>query len=108
LYFHKYWASILEIMVNLIEIHEFCKDKDLLLGKLREWRLIPNQGDYNCPNCASAMKLLEASDRPDKWQWYCGAMISRRKQAAQKCHTRVEFRTGTFFAGAKLSIYQVS
>lgn len=94
-------------MVKLIEIHEFCKNKEVLLEKLRDWRLIPNQGDYNCPNCANAMKLIEASGSPDGWQWYCSAMVSRRKQAAVKCHTRVEFRTGTFFARSKLSIYQV-
>ena len=92
-------------MVKLTEVHEICKDRAVLLEKLREWQLIPT--NYNCPTCGNSMKLIETTDRQDGWRWQCEAKVSIRKQAAQNCHTRVEFRTGTLFARSKLSIFQV-
>lgn len=105
-YFFKTYFCYREKTMKLIDIYDICKNREQLLEKLREWQLIPT--NYNCPNCGNAMKLLEAADRPDGWQWFCNAKISIRKQAAQPCHTRVEFRAGTLFERSKLSIFQAT
>lgn len=47
--------------VNVIRLHEICKDKDLLLIKLREWKLIPNE--INCKKCNGILLLCEDKSR---------------------------------------------
>ena len=84
-------------MVRLIEIHEFCKDSDVMIEKLQEWKLIPNKENYKCPQCENAMKLIKAQGRTDGWIWYCSAMIRKRKQAAVKCANRSLAPKGNIF-----------
>ena len=94
-------------MVRLVDIYEYTKDKVVLLGKLREWKLVPQDGEYPCPKCDRPMKIYEASRTPEGWKWYCGAKIQRPKQTSKICIMEVLFRKGTFFENSKLSAFQV-
>lgn len=45
--------------------------------------------------------------RLDGWRWRCRNKVSVNKQKATYCEVRVEFRTGTFFAKSKLSMFKM-
>lgn len=45
-------------MVNIIEIHEKCKNSEQLIDYLRKVGLILNDGELKCPKCENGMKLF--------------------------------------------------
>ena len=95
-------------MIRLVELYDICKNKDTLLAKLREYGLIPQDGEYLCPNCQNPKRIYSNAADVDGWRWHCHAMISKRKQKAEKCGTTVRFRNETFFAQSHLTMFQVA
>lgn len=94
--------------MNLISLYKVCEDKEELPKKLQEWGLIPREGLFCCSKCGDTLSLVYEADRSDGYRWHCNNnKVVVRKQKAQKCGVRVEFRTKTFFAGSKLSIFQI-
>uniref|UniRef100_A0A914DCE3 ISXO2-like transposase domain-containing protein n=1 Tax=Acrobeloides nanus TaxID=290746 RepID=A0A914DCE3_9BILA len=74
--------------------------------QLQAWNLIPKEDEYLCPNCGFDLKLNNASDRPDGLRWNCQHKIQKYHHKEESCNTHVEFRYGTWFADAKLDIFQ--
>ena len=95
-------------MVNLKFLFSLIDDKEKLVNSLVEWKLIPPTDSYLCSNCGNSLELRAHSDAPDGLRWVCPAKIQKYSHSAhQRCGNRVEFRYGTFFARAKLSMTQV-
>ena len=85
-------------MLNSTMIRKMFENMDELPAKLTELGLVPAEGDYKCPTCATSLKLHKDSSRGDGFRWVCTGRISKNKQV-KKCVTRVEFRKHTFFEG---------
>ena len=99
---------LLALMPPLVQLFRLCQRRDELLIKLREWHLIPNEGDYKCPHCGSNLHLQDYAKAPDGWVWRCKALVKKyEKSKWTKCETTIEFRLGTFFDHMKISILQV-
>lgn len=47
--------------VNLIRLHKLCEDKEALLSKLREWKLVPIE--MPCKKCKQNLSLCEDLSR---------------------------------------------
>src|SRR5258705_8010346 len=103
----SYLCSILLAAMRLLEIDALCKDTEKLLCKLREWGLIPSEPNYLCRKCGGALKLGTRDQAIDGWHWHCSNYVSERKQKRKVCGSQVAFRSGTFFAQSKLSIFQI-
>lgn len=95
------------MLVNIIKLHELCKNKEELVAQLIKWGLIP--GDYKCSNrnCTGMLKIRSDADRIDEWRLRCDGFICHEKKKRRKCSNRVGIRTGTFMWKSKLSIEQV-
>ncbi|KAI4455467.1 isxo2-like transposase domain [Holotrichia oblita] len=92
-------------VINVLRLGEIVRNIEEL--HLQRWGLIPVESAYKCPACRNSLTLQRMENRTDGWVWQCNHKVSVRKQKSKKCATRVEFRTGTFFARSKLSLHQI-
>ena len=53
--------------MRLIDLYDLCRDADQLLVKLREWTLVPCEGEYLCPKCGGALVLGKREQAVDGW-----------------------------------------
>ena len=67
-------------MLNSTMIRKMFENKDELPAKLTELGLVPAEGDYKCPTCATSLKLHKDSSRGDGFRWVCTGRISKNKQ----------------------------
>nr|XP_022904005.1 uncharacterized protein LOC111416268 [Onthophagus taurus] len=80
---------------------------EALVNRLREWGVIPKEGEYKCSLCETPLVLQHRSNAPDGYIWACNGRVSFRKQKKRKCGKVVPFRKGTFFTNSKLEIWQI-
>jgi hypothetical protein len=43
--------------INLVFLHEICKDNNVLKNHLQQWNLIPKEGEYKCEVCGGNLSL---------------------------------------------------
>ena len=92
--------------INIFELHDWLNAlTDLhLIRKLMEYGILPKEGEYICERCQHPLTLRVDNTRIDKYSWYCGNFILRRKQKRVRCDFRQSLRTGTFFAKSHLAL----
>ena len=90
--------------ITLINLYELNKNPPDFLKSMQNWGLIP-KGEYRCSRCDGFLKICICNE--DGWRWQCNNKISKNKQKAENCGFRVRFRKGTFFAGSRLSYFNI-
>lgn len=52
-----------KMTLNLFRLKAICDDKDAMIHSLKEWKLIPVEGEYACPTCGGLLHLVSDSSR---------------------------------------------
>lgn len=91
--------------INIKRIVLWASDDEVMVQKLREWKLIAEIGEVSCDKCGKQMQFHPRSDGMIYWRSY-GKRKNGHKKIIQ-CNNQVSIRKNTIFENTNLSFEQV-